>query len=83
MRKTLDHTVQTTSGSAAASTRDTPAGTGSSWPTGTRTLSAYPPPASSAHTSSPTFHASTPSPSSSTTPLTSRPGTSDSPGGGG
>ena len=46
MRKTLDHTVHTTSGSAAASTSDTPSGTGSSCPAGTRTCSAYPPPAS-------------------------------------
>jgi hypothetical protein len=35
--KTFDHTVQATSGSAAASTRDRPAGTGSSWPAGTAT----------------------------------------------
>ena len=82
MRKTFDHTVQTTSGSAAASTRETPSGTGSSCPAGTRTCSAYPPPASSAHTSSPTAQSSTPSPSASTTPLTSSPGTSDSPAGG-
>ncbi len=40
MRKTFDHTVQTTSGSAAASTSDTPSGTGSSCPEGTRTSSA-------------------------------------------
>ena len=30
--KTLDHTVHATSGSAAASTSETPAGTGISWP---------------------------------------------------
>ena len=47
---TLDHTVQTTSGSAAASTNETPAGTGSSCAAGTATCSAYPPPESSAHT---------------------------------
>ena len=34
--KTLDHTVQTTSGRAAASTRSRPAGTGSTWPAGRR-----------------------------------------------
>ena len=38
--KTLDHTVQTTSGSAAASSRATPAGTGSTWLAGTQTCSA-------------------------------------------
>ena len=52
--KTLDHTVAATSGRQAASTRETPPGTGMTWPTGTATRSAYPPPASSAHTSSPT-----------------------------
>jgi hypothetical protein len=38
--KTLDHTVQTTSGSPAASTSPTPAGTGSTCPAGTATFSA-------------------------------------------
>ena len=38
--KTLDHTVLTTSGSAAASRSATPAGTGSSCPAGTATCSA-------------------------------------------
>ncbi len=51
---TLDHTVQATSGSAPAVTRSTPSGTGITWPAGTSTFSAYPPPASSAQTSSPT-----------------------------
>ncbi len=60
--KTFDQTVQTASGSAAASVSDTPAGTGSSWPAGTSTCSAYPPPDSSAQTSSPTDHPSTPGP---------------------
>ena len=46
--KTFDHTVQVTSGSAAACTRSTPAGTGNSCPTGTATCSAYPPPESRA-----------------------------------
>ncbi len=36
----LDHTVAVTSGSAAASSRLTPLGTGNSWPTGTATRSA-------------------------------------------
>ena len=58
--KTFDHTVQATSGSAAAVTRSTPAGTGITWPAGTTTRSAYPPPASSAHTSSPTAQPVTP-----------------------
>ena len=72
--KTLDHTVQVTSGNAAASSRLTPAGTGSSWPAGTATFSAYPPPVSRAQTSSPTDQPSTPSPSCAMRPLTSRPG---------
>ena len=38
--KTLDHTVHATSGSAAASTRETPAGTGITCPTGTTTYDA-------------------------------------------
>ena len=38
--KTFDQTVQTTSGSPAASTRSTPAGTGSTCPAGTATCSA-------------------------------------------
>jgi Zn-dependent alcohol dehydrogenase len=59
---TFDQTVQATSGSAAASTTDTPSGTGSSCPAGTATCSAYPPPTSSAHTGSPTDQPSTPSP---------------------
>jgi hypothetical protein len=49
--KTLDHTVHVTSGKAAASSRLTPAGTGNSWPTGTATFSAYPPPVRRAQTS--------------------------------
>ena len=35
--KTLDQTVAATSGKHAASTRETPAGTGMTWPTGTTT----------------------------------------------
>ena len=72
--KTFDQTVQVTSGSAAAVTRSTPSGTGSSWPAGTATFSAYPPPASSAHTSSPTDQPDTPAPSAAIRPEHSRPG---------
>ena len=81
--KTFDQTVQATSGSAAAVTRSTPSGTGISWPAGTATRSAYPPPASSAHTSSPTAQRVTPSPSAATVPLHSSPRMSEAPGGGG
>ena len=83
--KTLDHTVHATSGSAAASTSETPAGTGISWPTGTATRAAYPPPVSSAQTSSPTDQPSasdpTSGPSSAIVPLHSRPMISELPGG--
>ena len=81
--KTLDQTVAATSGRQAASTRETPDGTGMTCPTGTATRAAYPPPASSAHTSSPTFQPSTPSPSSAIRPLHSSPRISEAPGGGG
>jgi len=47
---TVDQTVQATSGKPAASVRDTPSGTGSSWPAGTTTFSAYPPPLRNAQT---------------------------------
>ena len=81
--KTLLQTVQVTSGSAAASTSDTPDGAGSTCPTGTATCSAYPPPASTAHTGAPTSQPVTPSPSATTVPLHSRPRYGDAPGGGG
>ena len=81
--KTLDHTVAATSGRAAASTSETPAGTGMTWPTGTATRAAYPPPARRAQTSSPTDQPSTPSPSAAIRPLHSSPMVSDAPGGGG
>ena len=81
--KTLDHTVHATSGSAAASTSETPAGTGISWPAGTATRAAYPPPVRSAQTSSPTAHPSTPSPSCAMVPLHSRPMISELPSGDG
>jgi hypothetical protein len=80
---TLDHTVQATSGSAAAVTRSSPRGTGMSCPTGTATSSAYPPPARSAVHSSPTDQPCTPSPSAATVPLHSSPMMSGAPGGGG
>ncbi len=80
---TLDHTMQVTSGSAAAVGRSMPAGLGSSCPAGTATRSAYPPRESSAHTSSPTAQPDTPSPASLMIPLHSRPRMSLAPGGGG
>ena len=80
---TFDQTVQATSGSAAAATSSTPSGTGNTCPTGTATRSAYPPPASNAHTSSPTRHPSTPSPSAAIVPEHSSPGYGGAPGGGG
>ncbi len=80
--KTFDQTVQTTSGSAAARFRSMPSGTGSSCPAGTATFSAYPPPASSAHTSSPTDQPETPGPISAIRPEHSRPGYGEAPGGG-
>jgi len=79
----FDHTVAATSGSAPAVTRSMPLGTGISWPAGTSTFSAYPPPESSAQTSSPTAQPSTPGPTAATTPEHSSPRTSLAPGGGG
>ena len=81
--KTFDQTVQVTSGSAAAVTRSTPAGTGSSCPAGTATCSAYPPPESSAHTSSPTDQPVDALADRAIAPLHSSPGTARAPGGGG
>ena len=78
---TLDQTVAATSGSDAASTSDTPSGTGMSCPAGTVTWVAYPPAASSAQHSSPTDQPSTPSPSAAMVPLHSMPSTSEAPGG--
>src|SRR5690606_2433767 len=79
----LFHAVHTASGSAAASTRSTPSGTGSTWVARTRTCSAYPPPSSSATTRSPVDHPVTASPTAAIVPDTSRPGQSGAPGGGG
>ena len=62
--------------------RSTPAGTGISWPTGTATSSAYPPPDSSATHGSPTDQPVTPAPSAAIVPLHSRPGYGLAPGGG-
>ncbi len=81
--RTFDQTVQATSGSPAASTRSTPAGTGSSCPAGTATFSAYPPPVSSAQTSSPTRQPVTSAPRALITPEHSSPGYGDAPFGGG
>ena len=80
---TLDQTVQATSGIAAAAFSPTPGGSGITWPAGTATFSAYPPPASSAQTSSPTAKPSTPSPTAPIRPEHSRPSTSEMPSGGG
>src|SRR5690606_3041028 len=79
----LDQTVHATSGRPAASTRSTPRGTGSTWPAGATTRSAYPPPASRAQTSSPAATPVTSGPTSVTTPEHSRPGYGEAPGGGG
>src|ERR1700739_3791541 len=83
----FDHTVQAPSGNPAASTRSTPSGIGITWPAGTATYWAYPPPASRAQTSCPTDHSVTPEPAlapiSEMTPDTSMPMISLAPGGGG
>ena len=80
---TFDQTVHATSGSPPAVTASTPSGSGRTWAAGTATFSAYPPPASSAHTSSPTDQPVTPSPSAAIRPAHSSPMISDAPGGGG
>ena len=79
----LDHTVQATSGSPAASCRLTPAGSGSTCAAGTATYCAYPPPASRAQTCCPATRPVTPSPTAAMVPDTSRPMMSLVPGGGG
>ena len=79
---TFDQTVHAVSGSAAASTRETPAGTGITCPAAQTTRSAYPPPASNAQHSSPTLQSVTPSPTAAMVPLHSSPSTSEAPGGG-
>ena len=80
---TFDHTVATTSGSAAALTRSSPSGTGITCGAGTATFSAYPPPASSAQHSSPTDQPSTSAPTAEIVPDTSSPIVPGAPGGGG
>ena len=80
---TLDQTVQVASGTAPAVFRSTPGGSGITCPAGTTTFSAYPPPASSAHTSSPTAKPSTPAPTALTRPEHSMPRMSEAPSGGG
>src|ERR1035437_2278172 len=81
--KTFTQTVKKVSGSEAASTRDSPLGIGRHCGAGAVQYSAYPPPATSAQTSSPTRHWVTPTPSATMLPETSSPGISDAPGGGG
>ena len=81
--RTLVQTVAYASGSAAASTSDTGAGTGRHCGAGATQYSAYPPPVRSAHTSAPTERSETPPPTAATVPDTSSPGMSDAPGGGG
>jgi hypothetical protein len=81
--KTFDQTVAVVSGSAAALTRSTPSGTDRTWGAGTATFAAYPPPASRAHTWSPTDHVVTSEPTSETTPEHSMPRMPGAPGGGG
>ena len=61
---------------------DSPAGTGRTIPSGTAIFSAYPPPPSSAHTSSPAFQR-LPAGAARTVPATSSPIHSGQPGGGG
>src|SRR5260370_15659602 len=78
--KTLEYTVQTTSGSAAASVRDRDEGTGSSCPAGAATSDAYPPPESSAQTRSPTARPLPPGPTATTLPQHSTPGHGAQPG---
>ena len=81
-RKRFRYAVANTSGSEAASAIDNPAGTGRTIPSGTAIFSAYPPPPSNAHTSSPAFQR-LPAGAERTTPATSSPIHSGHPGGGG
>ena len=76
-------TVSPASGIAAASTSDRLSGTRMHCPAGAATRVASPPPPRRAIARSPSRHPSTPSPTASTVPAHSRPGTSGSPGGGG
>ncbi len=80
---TLVHTVKYVSGMPAARTISNPYGTGSACGAGALTYSAYPPPATKAHTWSPSCHCVTPWPTAAIVPATSSPGRSDAPGGGG
>ena len=81
---TFDHTVHADLRQRGGVTRSTPAGTGITWPAGTTTRSAYPPPASSAQ------HLVADAPAGDaladarrSVPLHSSPSTSEAPGGGG
>src|SRR5436190_9804804 len=80
---TLVHTVKNVSGMAAAATRSRPRGTGRHCGAGATQYSAYPPPATSAQTASPSCHSDTEDPTPAIVPATSSPGMSDAPGGGG
>ena len=75
--------MRNTSGTAAASSSESDAGTGIAEPASTTTSSAYPPPASSAIARSPGRQPSTPSPTSITVPAHSSPRIGEAPSGGG
>ena len=79
--KTFVQTVKQVSGSAAACTSPSPAGTGRQSGAAARQYSAYPPPWTSAQIRSGAPAA--PGPASTTSPAISSPGMSDAPGGGG
>ncbi|CAB4661633.1 unannotated protein [freshwater metagenome] len=70
------HAVINTSGIAAASCSDIPAGTAIAWRSWRTSSSAYAPPLTMPITVSPTFHAVTRSPTAFTVPANSRPGIS-------
>src|ERR1043165_4158484 len=79
---TLLQTVKNVSGSDAASTNESPRGTGRHCTAGAVQYSAYPPPATNAQTRSPIFHSRSPGPIPATVPAISNPGVSETPGGG-
>ena len=67
--------VRNTTGTAAASTRSTPAGSAKTFEAGTATFSACPPKSGTATTGWPGENPATPSPTASTVPEISMPGT--------
>src|SRR5690606_14865930 len=69
----LCQTVNTVSGRQAAARKSRLSGIGRQCSASTATYSAYPPPATSAHTGSPIAHLSTLRPHAATVPATSRP----------